>query len=91
MTFFFWISILLRATLLRSLSREVVISNSKTSCGPRHDCSYMQCGPPEAHEFDTPGLKDNDTLVARDLEVTNLILKKIAPNCEMGLLLKPQF
>ena len=38
---FFLRSILLRATLLRSLPREVVIPKSKTSCGPRHDCSYM--------------------------------------------------
>ena len=36
---------LLRASLQRSLPREVVISKSKTSRGPRHDCSYMQCGP----------------------------------------------
>ena len=43
--FFFWRSTLLRATLQRSLPREVVISNSKTSCGPRHDCSHVQCGP----------------------------------------------
>ena len=46
MTFFFlWRSILLRATLQRSLPREMVIFKSKTSCGSRHDCSYMQCGP----------------------------------------------
>ena len=46
MNFFsFWRSTLLRATLQRSLARKVVISNSKLSCGHRHDCSNVQCGP----------------------------------------------
>ena len=35
---------------------EVVISKSKTSCGPRHDCQHAMW-PPEAHEFDTPKLE----------------------------------
>ena len=57
MTFFsfFWRSTSLRATLQRPLPREVVISNSKTSCGPRHDCQHAMW-PPETHKFDTPVL-----------------------------------
>ena len=40
----FYRSTSLRATLQRLLPGEVVISKSKTSFGPRHDCSYVQCG-----------------------------------------------
>ena len=46
-----------RATLRRSLPGEVLISKSKILCGPRHN-SNIQCGPPEAHEFDTPALNN---------------------------------
>ena len=44
----------MRATLQRPLPGEVVTSNSKTLCGPRHDCQHAMWSP-EAHEFDTPG------------------------------------
>ena len=53
--FIFWRSTSLRATFQRLLPGEVVISKSKTSCGPRHDCQHAMW-PPEAHEFDNLAL-----------------------------------
>ena len=55
MTFFFWRSTSLRATLQRPLPVEMVISKSKTSRGPRHDCQRAMW-PSETHEFGAPGV-----------------------------------
>ena len=38
-----------------------MISKSKTSCGPRHDCQHA-LWPPEAHEFDALGVANRQLI-----------------------------
>ena len=57
MTFFSFGDRLRYGLHCRDRCGEVVISKSEASCGPRHDCQHAMW-PPEAHEFDTPDVKD---------------------------------
>ena len=80
---FFWRWTSLWATLLRSLPRKVVISKSKTSCGPRNKFQPTMW-PPGAHGSDTPDanhhkvenektiqVEENGTLISKTLRLAN--------------------